>query len=332
MVSLARDVLTRLTSRSAPTALGVRPLMAGGDTLTELRTADRYVNATLLCKYAKKNLQVWKARKETDALLSSLAGSTATPKEALVQCKRGNHGTWMRQDVAKELAAWCGAETRDKLDSALATATAPGPGPGPVTPPGPVAAPGLVTPPGPVPGQSPGSTQMPITRYLQAPSATSRALADKLIRSSDGYFDATALCQAANKAWSSYSQNRSTQDFWEELERDTGIPVSQLIQVHRGGSVQGTWVHPTAAYHLAQWCSPQIALLVWKLVLQQQAAIPAASATPRDDANAQAFTQSLVAEDGSSIITEIRLKDGYVNATALCRAAGKDLYGYTRTG
>lgn len=86
-------------------------------------------------------------------------------------------------------------------------------------------------------------------------------------RASDGYINATAMCKAANKMFGHYSENESTKAFLKALEADIGIPTSQLIQILRGGNVvQGTWVHPQVAIHLAQWLSPQFAVQVSKWV------------------------------------------------------------------
>lgn len=86
-------------------------------------------------------------------------------------------------------------------------------------------------------------------------------------RSQDGYINATELCQAAGKKWNHYASNQGTQDFLCELETDTGIPASVLIQSLKGGSgPQGTWVHPQIAIHLGQWLSPKFAVMVSKWV------------------------------------------------------------------
>ena len=55
-----------------------------------------------------------------------------------------------------------------------------------------------------------------------------------------------------------------------KLEKsDTGIPVSQLIEVYKGNSgkySQGTWIHTDLGIQLAQWCSPNFSLQVSKWV------------------------------------------------------------------
>jgi KilA-N domain len=55
-----------------------------------------------------------------------------------------------------------------------------------------------------------------------------------------------------------------------ELSSDIGIPISDLVQSIKGGipSLQGTWVHPQIAIHLAQWLSAKFAVQVSKWILE----------------------------------------------------------------
>lgn len=87
-------------------------------------------------------------------------------------------------------------------------------------------------------------------------------------RPNDGYINATAMCQASGKEWANYNQNATTKAFFEALESDLGIPRSTLVHSIKGGDprLQGTWVHPQVAIHLAQWCSAEFAVKVSKWV------------------------------------------------------------------
>lgn len=80
----------------------------------------------------------------------------------------------------------------------------------------------------------------------------------------DGYINATAMCTAAGKLFADYARLKTTSAFLIVLEGDMGIPISELIQAVRGGgpNVQGTWIHPKVAIHLAQWLSPEFAVRV----------------------------------------------------------------------
>ena len=84
-------------------------------------------------------------------------------------------------------------------------------------------------------------------------------------RPTDGYINATRLCQQAGKLFADYYRLAQTKAFLEELSLDMGIPISNLVQVIRGRGdtiVQGTWVHPQVAINLGQWLSPVFAVRV----------------------------------------------------------------------
>lgn len=84
----------------------------------------------------------------------------------------------------------------------------------------------------------------------------------------DGYVNATAMCKAAGKLWADYRRLGTTGQYLEALSADMGIPITELVQSIRGGSpaLQGTWVHPQVAIHLAQWLSPEFAVKVTKWI------------------------------------------------------------------
>ena len=83
-------------------------------------------------------------------------------------------------------------------------------------------------------------------------------------RATDGYVNATAMCRVAGKQFHDYSRTKPTKEFLRVLEAETGRPLSALIQQFRGhpSELQGTWVHPDVAIHLAQWLSPEFAVKV----------------------------------------------------------------------
>ena len=47
-------------------------------------------------------------------------------------------------------------------------------------------------------------------------------------RESDGYINASHLCELANKRWHNYFQNTGTKAFIDELSIETGIPASSM--------------------------------------------------------------------------------------------------------
>ena len=90
------------------------------------------------------------------------------------------------------------------------------------------------------------------------------------LRAKDGYVNATAMCKAAGREWRRYSRLDSTREYVAALETATGIRSSELIQTLTGGhpQLQGTWVHPQVAIHLAQWLSPEFAVKVSEWVFE----------------------------------------------------------------
>jgi hypothetical protein len=88
-------------------------------------------------------------------------------------------------------------------------------------------------------------------------------------RQANGYINATAMCKAAGKAWADYYRLNSTKAFLAELSAEVGKPISELVQVIKGGdpTLQGSWVHPQVAINLAQWASPKFAVQVSEWVI-----------------------------------------------------------------
>jgi hypothetical protein len=128
----------------------------------------------------------------------------------------------------------------------------------------------------------------------------------------DGYINATQLCKAGNKLFGHYQTSKQTQDYLQALSSNIGIPIMKLLDSKVGGSHSGTYVHRKVAYHLAQWISPQFALQVsnWLKDDDKSHLIP----------EFQEF--KLMLSDGKELLIPMR-KDGYVNATLLCKASGK---------
>lgn len=98
-------------------------------------------------------------------------------------------------------------------------------------------------------------------------------------RGTDGYINATALCQAANKQFKDYMGNKSTMEFLRELSDDTGLQIQlaekslveqkqALVETFPGAPSTGggSWVHPQVAIHLGQWASGKFAVQVSKWV------------------------------------------------------------------
>lgn len=91
------------------------------------------------------------------------------------------------------------------------------------------------------------------------------------VRQSDGYFNATLMCQSAGKKFPKYytansDLTKKTTAFLKRLSSKTQIGISDLVSSSHGGAHSGTWVHRKVAIHLAQWISPDFAIWVTDLV------------------------------------------------------------------
>lgn len=88
-------------------------------------------------------------------------------------------------------------------------------------------------------------------------------------RKSDGYINATALCEAAKKHWHQYEMLETTGSFLRRLSDKTGISKSSLVQRRTSAKgVSEVWIHPKVAVHLAQWLSPDFAVQVAEWVYE----------------------------------------------------------------
>lgn len=89
-------------------------------------------------------------------------------------------------------------------------------------------------------------------------------------READGYINATAMCKAAGKEWSSYKRLDASNEFIAALEGSLQIHRDLLIQTIATGpnEARGTWVHPQVAVHLAQWLSAEFAVKVSQWIVE----------------------------------------------------------------
>jgi hypothetical protein len=92
------------------------------------------------------------------------------------------------------------------------------------------------------------STQQPLKTAFKLPSKAARTLFaswDHLAIALDAGVAAAANIIAEQKT-GHYLESKDKQEFLDAVSADTGIPVSELIQVVRGGdpTEQGTWAHP----------------------------------------------------------------------------------------
>jgi hypothetical protein len=107
-------------------------------------------------------------------------------------------------------------------------------------------------------------------------------------RDSDGYANATAMCQANGKRWNDYQRLDRTQEYLRALEAVTGNPATgaqaPLIEMTQGGPphLQGTWIHPRIAVDLARWLNPAFAVWMDGWLLEQLEQPASAATQPLD--------------------------------------------------
>jgi hypothetical protein len=101
-------------------------------------------------------------------------------------------------------------------------------------------------------------------------------------RRSDGYVNATAMCQATGREWFTYARAARTAEYIAALKRVFTSPQNcgDLIDVITTGPnhLRGTWVHPRLAVDLARWCKPSFAVWMDGWLLEQ---LGAPDPTPR---------------------------------------------------
>lgn len=103
------------------------------------------------------------------------------------------------------------------------------------------------------------------------------------VRRSDGYVNATKLCQAVGKFWNHYTSNSKTKEFLSELSDVEKIPVENLLTGNPVSTIpsvgliesgknqhRNTWIHPDVSINLAQWASAKYGVAVSRLIRRYQ--------------------------------------------------------------
>ena len=67
------------------------------------------------------------------------------------------------------------------------------------------------------------------------------------------------MCKANGVRFNDFLRLKSTKAYISSMAADTGKPVSEIIEVKKGGDpkLQGSWGDPEIAILLAQWISPE---------------------------------------------------------------------------
>ena len=155
--------------------------------------------------------------------------------------------------------------------------------------------------------------------------------------------NATQMCKAAGKRWNDYHENSKSTAYTYALESKTGIPVLDLIKTNRGGNHSGTMVHRLIAYDLASWLSNDVKIqfYMWNdelrienaelstqiEELRANAALVPIAIAPARLPNANGAHKPLVL---NGLVIEVDPDTFMVNATMMCKAAGKRWVDYRR--
>lgn len=110
----------------------------------------------------------------------------------------------------------------------------------------------------------PANTTMTLANSLVAEHG-GRIIAE--MRNSDGYVNATKMCQSGGKEWSNYFKSGGNKIFIDELKRSLPDGRDLYQTITTGPNLErGTWIHHKLAIHLAMWISPVFAVAVTDLV------------------------------------------------------------------
>jgi hypothetical protein len=83
------------------------------------------------------------------------------------------------------------------------------------------------------------------------------------------YINLTELCHAGGKRYNDWRSLIATEQFLEQLKKETGISVSNFIyQVKGRNRNQATWGHPQIAIDIAYWVSPTFRATITKWIYE----------------------------------------------------------------
>ena len=155
-------------------------------------------------------------------------------------------------------------------------------------------------------------------------------------RKEDGYINLTALCKAGKKDFKEWNRNKKTQAFLKVLISTVGIPTVEIIKCESGGNGERhTWGHPQVAVNIAQWISPEFDVHVSKWIFDLK--------EKNNELIDELYSLKILEQPKliQDTIFKLKLinnevldiairKDGYINATQLCKAGNK-LFGHYQT-
>lgn len=219
----------------------ISPIMdAHGDVLTCRRKSDGFVNLSAMTDASGdgNRLGLYLRTARAKALIAKVASETGS--DAMYQLTGTYGGTWAHPRVATSFAVRCGLKFPSLASAASAIVSRDD-----------TVVEEIVR------DDSVASCSKRNTHFIEALHGDDGNLITQM-RTSDGYVNATAMCNSAGKKWADFVRLESTKKFLEEYGTVTGVPVTEFIHSKQGGSDQGTWIHPDLAIELAAWCSVKL--------------------------------------------------------------------------
>ena len=181
-------------------------------------------------------------------------------------------------------------------------------------------------------------------RIYLPPSINSKIITlkgvDIIQRNEDGFINLTALLKAGKKDYFDWKQNKKTEPFLKSLSLTMRIPYDEIIIKSNdiNGKIQ-TWGHPLIAINISQWISSKFNVQISKWIFENKERkgdeklieeLSGHHDLIKDQLKIPEFQEfKLTLSDGKEFLIPIR-KDGYVNATLLCKASGKRIDNWLR--
>ncbi len=72
--------------------------------------------------------------------------------------------------------------------------------------------------------------------------------------------NATEMAKPFNKVTKDWLKTAQTKEYLDILSKGRNLPLTDLVQVTKGGANPGTWFHEDVALEFSRWLSPQIAI------------------------------------------------------------------------
>lgn len=308
--NLTEAFVARLDSPLEADAQFVKVRGASGVVISWKRTSDGFHDANTIIRHAPNHVQftAFKKLDDTKRLISTTAHEYGP---AVIDVTRGTFGgTWTHPRIARALAEKGGVSELDLICE------------GP-----------------------------PATRVEPMLGDDGEEITES--RTSDGYINATKMCISAGKRWSRYLNRDPVREAILVLDGEIG---GKAVQMANKGVFAGSWVHPRLAADVAVWCGLGTQRCFKGLTSSgsgsdsceggqecedecdsesgenageefeccvKGSVVDGSNATA-DDVGlgvSSSLIEALMGPDG--FITEFRNSDGFINATKMCKSAGK---------